>query len=556
MPLFATHGTLNFEDEGGATLVNMDPSEVRSPSMTLSRAQLMHHLKLIRRANNGSRLHAAALALAISRFRTDHICRAVSVFARTLSRFGTEWGDGNARVLGKSAKRALPVDDMENALLGLSTVSKDLYARRPRTRALMLSVLPHLFRWAALATERLLMGTRRTRGLKAIRPRLLACIDAAVRVCSTLQRDGCAFLRENGAHHWGVDLWLQLPGSTSDEDAILAMLLVSCKHGFDGAQVPTDTPFAKYVLERAASHSGVTPARVVALAERRFRRALTRVPTDEDQLESDVHAEMALDVLAIILSTPTAPCDIYRTRRRMRKLMRSVTLANVAQSLCVLGLTISVLGRICVSSQSPRVLLVALKGELVQFLVAATLGYSTLDPEGREALSVFVSNVLPDALLFSSVFERCGALAMPQKFRQVVLDASPLRDRWNHLFQVYDLEKPHFEGDMRRSLKTCDNVRFPFEASRRIRLTYLPPRLRSACAPLKNRLAASSRSAPDARWRSTARRGVSAWRGSASTGANGSAAEHSSRKVRIRPTPIRATAALTTNHSTLGPRGA
>lgn len=391
------------------------------------------------------------LALAIPNLSKTLLPRVVRMFARTLTRFGTEWDS--------DSKCALPIDNIEHAVHGLSLVDGDLYARDLAARAIVRDALPHLCRWVELATERLLECPWRSALFNAVRSRVLRCVRAAVRVFSSLRRCGCAYLRETKAYHWGFDLWLRLRGCTTDEEGTLGVLLLTCRREFDRANMRRDVPFADYLTERVSSQFHLTLSDVVALAVKRFRRSRTHIPTNTDDLKGGAHVGIALHVLSTALGLSDAMCMSVVRRSCVRDVMKSMTWSiNPALSPSVLGLAIHVLARICIRTRSPRALRIALKWGLVPCLMAATQRYATLEIEAQAALSMLVSTMLPDALVFHSVFKRCAALATEHGRREALRTVPALKDEWEHLFRVYDSGKAYCDASLARPLRTCGNV--------------------------------------------------------------------------------------------------
>ncbi|KLO06491.1 hypothetical protein SCHPADRAFT_946045 [Schizopora paradoxa] len=431
MPLFANDDSLSAPVGHGSALLQANAAEG------------------VRRTDAGSKPSTA-----IDGLLDGLLPCAVAGFAATLRRIDSQEDPGS--------QDALLVNDVQEALVVLAKASADVYARHPDARARMIETLPRLHEWMKLVAARLLQGSPRSARVRSLRPRFLACVNMAVVAIMALGDGGRTFFRAVDAYRWGADLWLELRGCTTDEEGMLAHVLVSCKLAFDDAfgRRQWDPHFAERLLQRGVrSTLALTPSDVVARAGRRFRRACARFPSVDDVFPSDDHTEFALDVLSTVLCADEAPVEAIARRGCIHDLMTCNASLNGPSSIRVLGLAITVLAKVCAAVQSTRVLRLALKSHLVRRLMDATWAQAELDCEAKAALSLFVTRMLPDVLLFPSAARWCGALAVSDAERAALCDDPSLGDRWRHLLRVYGAGKAYFDTAATATLRTCDNDR-------------------------------------------------------------------------------------------------
>lgn len=217
--------------------------------------------------------------------------------------------------------------------------------------------------------------------------------------------------------------------------------------------------FGAYILERCRRDFEFDTSRVIAFAKDRLVRACNLL-AEMVSNESDLFIEIQLEVLVMLIDTPGSAYQIFVDDDGITFLM-SVMASGVGSGLWgIVGHSIVMLEKLCDRTQSAQTILAALKDQLVENLIATTQNVVRLEIPAAMSLAAFVERILPDALVFRTVLDRCGALKVENADRNRLSSTPGLGERWTHLLQLYDERKDFYDAVLRRELRECDNVRF------------------------------------------------------------------------------------------------
>ncbi|KLO04389.1 hypothetical protein SCHPADRAFT_897067 [Schizopora paradoxa] len=418
---------------------------------TLDDAQrhvLTDPIKAVKLALEGSKLHAQAVLASLRKLPATVLPKIIDMFAETIQLQGdrvTYDSDGY-----------FELHNMDIAILVIFHVNTAFYACHPDTHQNVYQSLPSLYAWMMAATNWVLKrgDDNGPASLVERRRTLLHCIHNGIVVMHDLGVEGMRFIWEQDVYCLAVNLWSQLRGFGVREEVIVARTLMYCKTIFfeeapGGIIRKAPRSFGEYVLERCV----VDRSQTVALAKEHVLRART----PPSGTANNEFVETQLMVLATLIDTPGPTWKSFIEGGGIEFVMSTMSSGTENEWWGVVGQCAVILDGVCSRSPSTEPILAALKDRLLQNLKAGTQHLSLLKAPAIASLRTLIQRILPDAMLFRSVIDRCAAIKKNRDDFGLLSSDNALADSWSHVIQLYDARRGFYESLIPIKLRRCDN---------------------------------------------------------------------------------------------------